>query len=109
MVGSGSYNFSCLFTGNKYEEMKTSSHNVSVSIVSKTEYTLLDITDEDYVSMMDESGETREDLKMPKYPEEVGEKMREAFDGGHNIAVMVFKAMGEEHIMSFRKDSTKEA
>lgn len=94
-----------LFTGKKYEEIETSTHNVDVPVVFKTEYTLLDITDEGYVSMMDDSGETREDLKMPTYPEELGGKMREAFDAGDSLAVIVFKAMGEEHIMSFRKEA----
>lgn len=94
-----------IFTGKKLEDIVPSTHGTTVPSVEKNEYTLLDITDEGYVSMMDDSGETREDLKMPTYPEELGEKMREAFDAGDSLAVIVFKAMGEEHIMSFRKEA----
>ena len=59
-----------------------STHGTTVPNVFRSEYTLLDITDEDYLSLMDEGGETREDLKMPERPEELVKSIREGFDAG---------------------------
>ena len=55
-----------IFTGKKLEDIVPSTHGTTVPNVFRSEYTLLDITDEDYLSLMDEGGETREDLKMPE-------------------------------------------
>jgi len=39
-----------IFTGKKMEDLSPSSHNVDVPHVSRTDYTLLDITDDGFVS-----------------------------------------------------------
>ena len=83
-----------------------STHGTTVPNVFRTEYTLLDISDEDYLSLMDESGEAREDLQMPKGPDELVKSIREGFDAGDSLSVVVVKAMGEEHVMSCKKDTS---
>ena len=72
----------------------------------RNEYSLLDITDEDYLSLMDDAGETREDLKMPTYPDELVKSIREGFDAGDQLVLAVVKAMGEEHVMACKKDTS---
>ncbi|KAH8057780.1 eukaryotic translation initiation factor [Aureococcus anophagefferens] len=56
--------------------------------------------------LMDESGEAREDLQMPKGPDELVKSIREGFDAGDSLSVVVVKAMGEEHVMSCKKDTS---
>ena len=84
-----------------------STHGTTVPNVFRSEYTLLDITDEDYLSLMDEGGETREDLKMPERPEELVKSIRAGFDAGDSLILAVVKAMGEEHAMACKKARPK--
>tara|TARA_Y100000389_G_C17441214_1_gene508659 strand:- start:1201 stop:1674 length:474 start_codon:yes stop_codon:yes gene_type:complete len=95
-----------IFTGKKLEDIVPSSHGTTVPNVFKSDYSLLDISDEDYLTLMDDSGETREDLKMPTYPEELQKSIRDGFDAGDQLTLSVVKAMGEEHVMSCRKDTS---
>ena len=37
--------------------------------MTKTDYTLLDISNDDYCSLMDDAGNTRDDLKVPEDPD----------------------------------------
>ena len=53
---------------------------------------------------MDDKGDTREDLTMPNYPEELETSIRKGFDNGDQLILTVVKAMGEEQIMSCKKD-----
>ena len=95
-----------IFTGKKLEDIVPSTHGTTVPNVFRSEYTLLDITDEDYLSLMDEGGETREDLKMPERPDELVKSIREGFDAGDSLILAVVKAMGEEHVMACKKDTS---
>lgn len=90
-----------IFTGKKYEEMTPSSHNVDVPNISRKEYTVIDITDEGIVSLMDESGNTRDDLFLPKGTDEadkLAEIMQQHWSDNKEMAVTVVKAMGDEMI-----------
>ena len=95
-----------IFTGKKLEDIVPSTHGTTVPNVFRSEYTLLDITDEDYLSLMDEGGETRVDLKMPERPEGLVKSIREGFDAGDSLILAVVKAMGEEHVMACKKDTS---
>ena len=95
-----------IFTGKKLEDIVPSTHGTTVPNVFRTEYTLLDISDEDYLSLMDESGEAREDLKMPTMPDELVKSIRDGFEAGDSLSLVVVKAMGEEHVMSCKKDTS---
>lgn len=92
-----------IFNGKKLEDIVPSTHGTTVPNVFRTEYTLLDISDEDYLSLMDEHGEQREDLKMPSYPDDLEKTIREGFASGEELVLTVVKAMGEEHVMSAKK------
>jgi len=91
-----------IFTGKKYEEICPSTHNMMVPNVSRTEFMLIDISDDGYLSLLLPDGSTKEDLKLPSG--ELGEKMQAAFDDGKEVMVCVLAAMGMEEAKSF-KDS----
>jgi translation initiation factor 5A len=94
-----------IFTGKKYEEMTPSSHNMDVPNISRVEYTLLDVNEEGFVSLMAENGDTREDLSLPKGTEDaekLAEQIKAQFAEGQELVVSVLKAMGEEMINSVK-------
>jgi len=94
-----------IFTGKKLEELSPSTHPMPVPNVTRTEYVVVDINADGYVSLMDDAtGEVREDLKVPD--NEDGAALRDNFAAGKEMLATVIKAMGEEHIMS-SKESTK--
>lgn len=91
-----------IFTNNKYQDVCPTSHNMEAPFVKAQEYQLLDITPENFVTLMlPESGDTREDLKMPP-DAELAQRIRDTFEGGETVMVMVQTAMGHEQIMSFK-------
>lgn len=53
-----------IFTGKKLEDISPSTHNMNVPNVSRTEYQLLAIDDDGFMSLMDDTGNTREDLQL---------------------------------------------
>merc|ERR1712137_1237970 len=54
-----------IFTGKKCEEICPSTHNMQVPNVTRTEFLLLDISDDDYLSLFMPDGSTKDDLKLP--------------------------------------------
>merc|ERR1719301_87996 len=54
-----------IFTGKKYEDLCPTSHNLEVPFVKRTEYQLLTADgDSGEVSLLTESGETKDDLNL---------------------------------------------
>ena len=89
-----------IFDGKKVEELAGSTATMMVPRVTKKEYQVLDVTDDGFVSLMTEGGDTKDDLKVPA--NEVGENLRKAFDEGKEVLVTVQAAMKQEAIMSFK-------
>ncbi|KAJ5629138.1 eukaryotic translation initiation factor 5A-2 [Penicillium herquei] len=84
-----------IFTGKKLEDLSPSTHNMDVPHVSRKEYQLLDITDDDFLSLLKDDGDTKDDVKVPEG--EVGERINRMFkDEGKDVNVIIQTAMGEE-------------
>ncbi|KXZ44769.1 hypothetical protein GPECTOR_62g884 [Gonium pectorale] len=101
-----------IFTGKKYEEMTPSSHNVDVPNISRKEYTVIDITDEGIISLMDESGNTRDDLFLPTGTDEadkLADTLKTHWADQKEMAVTVVKAMGDEMVASVKVINDKAA
>ncbi|KAJ0899465.1 putative ribosomal protein L2, domain 2 [Helianthus annuus] len=54
-----------IFNGKKLEDIVPSSHNCDVPHVSRTDYQLIDISEDGFVSLLTENGNTKDDLKLP--------------------------------------------
>lgn len=82
-----------IFTGKKLEDICPSTHNMDVPHVKRKEYQLNDI-DEDFLNLMDDNGDTREDIKLPEG--ELGEEIKSKHDAGESLLVSILTACGEE-------------
>ncbi len=91
-----------IFTDKKYTLAIPSGHRASVPVVSRAEYTLVDVTDDGFVSLMSEDGEIRDDVKLPAFPEDFAEQLRDEFDAGRQLLVSVLSACGTDQIVSKR-------
>merc|ERR1711884_137208 len=98
-----------IFTGKKYEDLCPTSHNLEVPFVKRTEYQLLSAdADSGEVSLLLESGETKDDLNLPTFvkvgePTEddtkVVEEILKGMEDGKQVNVIVQSACGEEKIV----------
>nr|CCA15394.1 conserved unknown protein putative [Albugo laibachii Nc14] len=104
--GHAKCNFTALniFTNKKLEDIVPSTHTTEVPFVSRKEFTLLDISEDGFVSIMEDSGDTREDIKLPEYPETLEQEIRADFEAGKQLVVTVLKACGVEQIISKKED-----
>jgi len=96
-----------IFNGKKLEDVVPTSHGTLVPNVSRQEYTLLDIGDDGFLSLMDpESGDQKEDLMLPDYPEDLAASIQSQFDEGKSLVVTVLRAMDHEQIVAVKEDSS---
>ncbi|XP_028587397.1 eukaryotic translation initiation factor 5A-2 isoform X1 [Podarcis muralis] len=82
-----------VFTGKKYEDICPSTHNMDVPNIKRNDYQLICIQD-GYLSLLTESGEVREDLKVPEG--ELGKEIEGKYNAGEDFQVSVMCAMSEE-------------
>ena len=90
-----------IFTGKKLEAIAPASAGISQPIVERNEYEMCDISDDDFVTLMDAGGNMREDIKVPDDPE-TAKKLRARMDEGITTMVTVLKAMGAEQIIDMK-------
>ncbi|VWU53187.1 eukaryotic translation initiation factor 5A, putative, partial [Hepatocystis sp. ex Piliocolobus tephrosceles] len=99
-----------IFTGRKYEDICPTSHNMNVPVVKRTELQLIDITEDGFVSLLNDNGETKDDLSLPKDTEgnfdDVAKQIRNLFDNGKSVLVSVLSACGQEKIIAAKELSS---
>lgn len=93
-----------IFTGKKNEDICPSTHNMDVPVVKRTDYQMVSIDDDGFLSLMDESGNVREDLKVPEG--ELGSNIRDAYDKGVDAMCTVLSACGEEQVIAMKAANT---
>ncbi len=94
-----------IFSGRKHEwTVPHSHHQIPVPNVHHHKYLLTNISDDNYASLLDDHGDetTREDLKVPD--NEMGRKLKNHFEKGEQVHVLVMRYGDEEHIMNFHLD-----
>lgn len=96
-----------IFDGKKYEDMSPSTHNMDVPFVKRTEFTLIDITEEGYLSLMDADGDTRDDLHC-NHNQDLLNDMQKRFDDAQEVLVTVLAAMGKETPIALKNVATKD-
>lgn len=95
-----------IFTNKKYEDMCPTSHNMDVPIVTRQEYQVIGIDSDNFVNLLTDSGETKDDLRLPTDTDnsldEVGKKVQELFEAGTPLLVTVLSACGYEKIVGHK-------
>merc|ERR1712002_862495 len=94
-----------LFTGKKYEDICPSTHNMDVPNVKRVDYQLCDISEDGFLSLMMDSGNTREDIKLPDG--DVGTEVKTKFDAQEDLLLTVLGAMGEEMVIGTKPNNAK--
>lgn len=89
-----------IFTGKKYEDICPSTHNMNVPHVTRKDYQVLEIDNDGYVTLMDDTGNTREDLKLPDT--QIGKEIKDKIDNDDQILGTVLSACGEEMIIGHK-------
>lgn len=89
-----------IFTQKKLEDLSPSTHNMEVPVVKRNEFQLLDI-DDGYLSLMNNDGDMKEDVRAPEG--ELGEKLQSDFDEGKELIVTIVSAMEEEACISYKE------
>jgi len=92
-----------IFTGKKYEDICPSTHNMNVPHVKRKDYQLIDI-DDGYLSLMDDNGETKDDVKLPD--NDTGKEIMAKMDDG--VLVTILTAMGEEAAVGYKMQANKD-
>eukprot|EP00283_Hemiselmis_rufescens_P002216 CAMPEP_0173418842 /NCGR_PEP_ID=MMETSP1357-20121228/874_1 /TAXON_ID=77926 /ORGANISM="Hemiselmis rufescens, Strain PCC563" /LENGTH=156 /DNA_ID=CAMNT_0014381387 /DNA_START=43 /DNA_END=513 /DNA_ORIENTATION=+ len=91
-----------IFTSKKLEAICPASAQLAEPIVDRSEYQLVDISDDDYVTMMDKDNNMREDLKMPD-DDALCKRIRDQMDTGEDVLLTVLKAVGSEMIIDMKQ------
>ncbi|KAE8658292.1 Eukaryotic translation initiation factor 5A-3 [Hibiscus syriacus] len=74
-----------------------SSHNCDVPHVNRIDYQLIDISEDGFVSLLTNSGDAKDDLRLST-DESLLRQIKEGFAEGKDLVVSVMSAMGEEQI-----------
>ncbi|CAL1596396.1 unnamed protein product [Knipowitschia caucasica] len=82
-----------IFTNKKYEDMCPSTHNMDVPNIKRNDYQVVNIN-EGFMSLMSDSGDIREDLRVPD--NDIGREIESKFNNNEEFMVTVICAMGEE-------------
>lgn len=96
-----------IFDGKKYEDMSPSTHNMEVPNVNRKEYSIIDVTEEGYLSLMDDNGDVRDDLHC-NHNLELLEEITKKFEAGDEMMITVLAAMGKELPMAIKPFAGKD-
>ncbi|KAH7569190.1 hypothetical protein JRO89_XS06G0121100 [Xanthoceras sorbifolium] len=90
-----------IFNGKKLEDIVPSSHNCDVPHVNRTDYQLIDISEDGFVSLLTENGNTKDDLRLPT-DDSLLSQIKDGFGEGKDLVVTVMSSMGEEQICALK-------
>ncbi|KAF5742077.1 eukaryotic translation initiation factor 5A [Tripterygium wilfordii] len=69
--------------------------------VNRTDYQLIDISKDGFVSLLTENGNTKDDLRLPT-DDSLLSQIKDGFAEGKDLVVTVMSAMGEEQICALK-------
>ena len=90
-----------VFDGKKYEEIISSTHNIDIPYLYRSEFTLVDVNEEGYLTLMDGDGNCREDMKLPTKTEpELAQGIQDGFNNDETLCIGLIKCLGQEKVVS---------
>ena len=94
-----------IFNGKKYETVTPGSQTVLVPVIKRQEFQLSSISDDNYLSLLSDDGDLREDLTLPEG--ELGLNIRKHYDKEDQVVVQTTSALGQEEVSSFKIDKSQ--
>ncbi|XP_016574200.1 eukaryotic translation initiation factor 5A-5-like [Capsicum annuum] len=91
-----------IFTRKKVDDTVPSSHNCDVPYVNRTYYQLNDISEDGFVSLLTENGNTKDDLMLPTNDTLLAQVSQRLFFEGKDLVLSVMSAIGEEQIYGIK-------
>lgn len=91
-----------IFTNKRLEDLTPSSHNCEVPHVTREDYSLLDISDDGFLSLMDDSGNDKSDLRLPE-DTTLSSTIESGFYDDKQLVVTILKSMGEEMVCAVKE------
>jgi len=94
-----------IFTEKRYEELCASTHNMDVPNTSRTDFQLVDIDSDGMLTVLDDKGQTRADLKLPELcdsDKELAANIKSSFEGGDEVIITVLNSMGKDAVKAMR-------
>lgn len=95
-----------IFNKRKYEDSLPASHGCEVPNIKRSEWSLISLDDEGYLTLMDSKGTTRSDLKLPdetEEDEELSKRIRTSVEDGKELLVTVLGAMSIEKVIEAKE------
>lgn len=89
-----------IFTQKKYEDICPSTHNMDVPNVTRKDYQVIDLEADGYLTLMDDGGDTRQDLKAPEG--ELGKDIERKVNAQESFMVSVMKAVDDEQVVGIK-------
>lgn len=89
-----------IFTQKKYEDICPSTHNMDVPNVTRKDYQVIDLDADGFLTLMDDGGDTRQDLKAPEG--ELGKDIVRKVETGDSFMVSVMKAVDDEQVVGIK-------
>eukprot|EP00386_Alphamonas_edax_P003061 GDKI01009383.1.p2 GENE.GDKI01009383.1~~GDKI01009383.1.p2 ORF type:complete len:184 (+),score=74.10 GDKI01009383.1:44-553(+) len=97
-----------IFTGKKYEDGCPTSHNLDVPFVKKIEYQVMDISADNFLSLLAENNDMKDDLSLPDDTDddkELASRLKKEFEAGKGLIVTVQMACGIEKVIAMKEMS----
>jgi len=91
-----------IFSGKKYQESSPTSHNLMQPIITKQDYQLIELDEDNFLTLMDENGAIREDLCLDPEDIESNNKIKEDFKKDKEIVVTVQKCIQKEKVIAYK-------
>eukprot|EP01068_Selenidium_serpulae_P019025 Selendium_serpulae@DN6503_c0_g1_i4.p3 len=96
-----------IFTGKKYEDMCPTSHNMEEPVIKRTELQLIDIQDGDFVTLLSDNGDTRNDVRLPRdqdgQHDDVAKQVMDMSGKDKSILVTLLGACSQEKIVAAKE------
>lgn len=87
-----------IFTGKKYDDLSSSSHDVDKPVTTQEKYQVTYIDEDNYLHLMSETGDTRTDFQLPEGDDEEKDKLLDVFTGDKIVWVTILTTMDQEKI-----------
>ena len=91
-----------IFSGKKYQESSPTSHNLMQPVITKEDYQLIELDDDNFLTLLDDNGSVREDLALDNEDIELNTRLKEEFKNGKELSVTVQKCVQKEKVISFK-------